>query len=179
MPIQIALLRGINVGGRNMLSMSGLRDFFSALGFADTKTLLQSGNIVFQCKSAGSALESRLESETNKRFGISVDYVIRSATELQKTITRNPFPTEAANDPSHLLVMMLKKAAKARDVESLQAAIKGPEVLRADGKQLYLYYPEGIGRSKLTNTMIERIVGVRGTARNWNTLLKLASLACG
>ena len=78
--------------------------------------------------------------------------------------------------PSHLLALFLKKAPEAKDVQALQAAIRGPEKVRAHGKQLYVVYPEGVGKSKLTNTLIERKLGTRGTGRNWNTVLKLAAL---
>jgi uncharacterized protein (DUF1697 family) len=177
MPIHIALLRAINVGGRNLVAMSDLVDMLAALEFTGARSLLQSGNLVFQSRRpTGAALQRLLESETEKRFGVAVDYVVRTAAEWEAIVARNPFAKEAVADPSHLLVMCLKKAPEAKDVKVLQDAIKGPEILRSDGKQLYLVYPEGIGRSKLTNTLIERKLGTRGTARNWNTVLKLAAL---
>jgi uncharacterized protein (DUF1697 family) len=176
MPMHIALLRGINVGGRNMIAMSDLRNFLGALGFVGAKSLLQSGNLVFESKRTGAALERLLEAETKKRLDVSVDYFVRSAAEWEIIISRNPFPGEALLDPSHLLVMLLKNEPEAADAEALQAALKGPETVRADGKQLYMVYPEGIARSKLTNTLIEKKLKSRGTARNWNTVLKLAAL---
>ncbi|HEV3204383.1 MAG TPA: DUF1697 domain-containing protein, partial [Gemmataceae bacterium] len=91
-------------------------------------------------------------------------------------VARNPFPNEATSDPSHLVVTLLKTTPQTKDLKALQAAIRGPEVIRAKGKQLYAVYPAGIGRSKLTNTLIEQKLGSRGTGRNWNTVLKLAAL---
>ena len=107
---------------------------------------------------------------------MSIDYFVRGQAEWKKIVARNPFPKEAKNDPGHLVVMFLKKAAPAKLVDALQAEVNGPEVIRSDGKQLYVVYPAGIGRSKLSGTLIERRLGIRGTARNWNTILKLATL---
>jgi hypothetical protein len=117
-----------------------------------------------------------LEGETQKRLGATADYVVRSAEEWESIVARNPFPKAAKDDPSHLVVMCLKGAAQAKDVKALQAAIKGPELVRGDGMQLYITYPASIGTSKLTNVVIERTIGMRGTARNWNTVLKVAEL---
>ncbi len=178
MSIHVALLRGINVGGRNMVAMSHLRDLLAVLGFAGAKSLLQSGNLVFKSDQlTGAALERLLEVETSKRLSVSADYVVRSTAEWEKVVARNPFPKQAKNDPSHLLVMFLKTAPTAKSVASLQAASKGPEMIRCDGKQLYVAYTAGIGRSKLTGALIEQKLGSRGTGRNWNTVLKLAALA--
>jgi len=178
MSIYIALLRGINVGGRNLVGMSDLRDMFEALALADARSLLQSGNFVFRSdRRASPVLERLLEVETKKRFGIAIDYFVRTPNEWQTIVARNPFPEEAMRDPSHLVLMCLKSAAQGADLKALQAAIKGPEVVRADGKQLYIVYPAGIGTSKLTNALVERILDTRGTGRNWNTVLKLAALS--
>jgi uncharacterized protein (DUF1697 family) len=178
MPNCVALLRGINVGGRNLVAMSDLRDLLGTLGFTNVRSVLQSGNLVFQCdRRASGTIERLLEIESEKRLGISVDYHVRTADEWQTVIVSNPFPDEAQRDPAHLVVLFLKEAPKVNNVEALQSAIRGPEIVRADGKQLYIVYPMGIGTSKLTNTLIDKKLGLRGTARNWNTVLKLASLA--
>jgi uncharacterized protein (DUF1697 family) len=177
MPVCVALLRGINVGGRNMIAMSDLREFVVDLGFGGVKSLLQSGNLVFQSEQrTTAALERLLETETQKWFKLSVDYVVRTAKEWETIVADNPFVDEAASDPSHLVVMCLKQAAEQMDVKALQAAIKGPETVRSIGKQLYAVYPAGIGTSKLTNAVIEQKLGSRCTGRNWNTVLKIAAL---
>ena len=178
MAIQIALIRGINVGGHQAVAMSDLRDLLTQLGFESARSLLQSGNLVFRCdaRTAGE-LERMLEMEAETRLGIHADFLIRSAKEWREVVARNPFRKEAERDPSHLVVMFLKSAANAKDVKVVQAAIAGPEIVRADGKHLYIVYPDGIGRSRLTNALIEKKLGIRGTARNWNTVLKIAALA--
>jgi uncharacterized protein (DUF1697 family) len=176
MSMHVALLRGINVGGRATVTMSDLRKLFEDLGFAGAKSLLQSGNIVFDSdRHSGAALEQLLEAETAKRLKMSVDYLVRSTAEWKKIVARNPFPREAKVDPSHLVVMFMKTAPREKDVNALRAAIEGPESIRCDGKQLYVVYAAGIGRSKLTGTLIEQKLKSPGTARNWNTVVKLAA----
>jgi uncharacterized protein (DUF1697 family) len=177
MSIHIALLRGINVGGRKQVAMSDLRELLGALGFAGAQSLLQSGNLVFESdRRTGAHLELLLEVETAKRLSVNVDYLVRSATEMKTIVASNPFPKEAKLDPSHLVVMFLKAAPDAKDVDALRATIEGPETILSVGNHLYVVYPAGIGTSKLTGTRIEKKLGIRGTARNWNTVLKLASM---
>jgi uncharacterized protein (DUF1697 family) len=172
----IALLRGINVGGRGIIPMAELRAMIEGLGFANVRTLLQSGNVVFEGAGKADALERRLESESEKRFGNHVDYLTRSPAEWRAAIEANPFPTAAKSDPAHVVVMFLKATPEANAVKALQGLIKGREQVRAGARHLYITYPDGIGTSKFTGAMIERALATRGTARNWNTVLKLAAL---
>jgi uncharacterized protein (DUF1697 family) len=177
MPTYVGLVRAINVGGRNIIAMSDLRALCEDLELTGAQTLLQSGNLIFQsAKRSEIALEHLLEAETAERLGVSADFMVRSAADLDKIITRNPFPKEAKNDPSHLVVMFLKGTPTEKNVEDLRLAIRGPEVVRAYDRQLYVTYPAGIGRSKLTNSLIEKKLATRGTGRNWNTILKLTAL---
>jgi uncharacterized protein (DUF1697 family) len=178
MPIQIALLRAINVGGRAPVAMADLRHLLTQLGLLEPQSLLQSGNLVFRSgPGTGADLERLLEAEAEKRLRLRTDFFVRTATQWKAVIASNRFRREAERDPSHLLVMFLKDVPDAGSVEALQAAITGREVVRAEGRQLYIVYPDGIGRSRLTGTLIEKKLGGRGTARNWNTVLKLAALA--
>jgi uncharacterized protein (DUF1697 family) len=175
--VHVALLRAINVGGRSSLAMADLRAVAEGLDFTNVKTLLQSGNLVFESKGKkAAALESALEAALKKR-GMETDFMIRRADELAAVIAANPFPKEAKSDPGHLVVMFLKDAPGAKAIVALQAAVKGREVIRHQGRELYIVYPDGIGRSKLTNAFIESRLGTRGTGRNWNTVTKLAALA--
>jgi uncharacterized protein (DUF1697 family) len=177
MTIHIALLRAINVGGRNLVAMADLRQLFTDLGFGEARTLLQSGNVVFESpQKADAELERQLEKEIGERLGVAADFIVRSANEWKKIVARNPFPKQAKEDPGHLLVSFLKSAPSTQTVRALQSAIKGPEIVRGDGKQLYIVYPDGVGRSKLAATLVERKLETRGTARNWNTVLKLAAM---
>jgi uncharacterized protein (DUF1697 family) len=171
----VALLRAVNVGGRNPVAMSDLRALAVQLGLGAPRTLLQSGNLVFTSAARHSAdLEPLLESETSARLGLETNFMVRSAADWQAILERNPFTGEAQDDPGHLLVMAFKQAPKAADVRALRAAIAGRERVEAVGAQAYLVYPDGIGRSRLTTALIERTLGTKGTARNWNTVVKLA-----
>src|SRR5881628_15465 len=177
MTIHIALLRGINVGGHKMVAMSDLRDLLTQLGFMDARSLLQSGNLIFRSDArVGVNLERLLEAEAEKRLDLRTDFVVRTAEEWKAIVARNPFRDEAERDPAHLLVMFLKDAPDVKNVEALQAAITGPEIVRAHGRQAYIVYPSGIGRSRLTSALIEKKLATRGTGRNWNTVLKLGAL---
>jgi uncharacterized protein (DUF1697 family) len=177
MTTQIALLRAVNVGGRTKVAMADLRQVLDDLGMKNPRTLLQTGNLMFQSPSAlDSQLEELLEVETERRLGLRTDFLVRGAKEWSSVIDRNPFPKEAEADPSHLLVVFLKSAPRAESVRALDSAPE-PERVSAWGRHLFATYPEGIGRSPLTMSLIERRVGCRGTARNWNTVLKLAALA--
>lgn len=177
MALQIALLRGINVGGRKVVAMNELCAMVESLGIAAVRSVLQSGNLVFEGgrRTAG-AIERMLEAETAKRLKIEVSYFVRGAEEMRRVVAGNPFEKEAARDPSHLVVVFLKEAVEAKAVKGLQPAIVGTEEVRAAGRELYAWYPAGIGTSKLTNAVIERKLGVRGTARNWNTVKKLVGM---
>jgi len=177
MTISIALLRAVNLPSHGKVAMADLRDLASHLGLADARTLLQSGNLVFSDARKSGDLERLLEAEAEKRLGLRTDFFVRTAAEWKALIAHNPFPEEAKRDPGHLVVMCLKDAPDAKDVEALQAAIKDREIVRAVGRQAYLVYPDGIGRSRLTIALIEKKLGTRGTGRNWNTVLKLAALA--
>ena len=162
--------------------MSDLRDLVTELGFTDARTLLQSGNLVFRGDGrSGAALERLLETEAAKRLGFQADFLVRSADGLKDVVARNPFPKEAERDPSHLVVMFLKSAVNPKSVNAAQAAIAGRETILGNGRQVYVVYPDGIGRSRVSNVFLEGKLGIRGTARNWNTVLKLAALAdeCG
>jgi thiosulfate dehydrogenase len=103
---------------------------------------------------------------------------VRTPKDWKELVAGNPFPAEAKDDPSHLVVVFLKKAPAAGDVKALQEAIKGREVVRAKGRHAYAVYPDGIGRSKLTMALIEKKLGAAGTARNWNTIMKIGAMLC-
>jgi uncharacterized protein (DUF1697 family) len=156
--------------------MAALRALASDLDLGNPRTLLQSGNLVFDARGRPGDLERRLEREAAARLGLHTEFLVRSAKAWGLVVSGNPFPGMAANDPGHLLVMFLKGAASAGAVEALRAGITGRETMALDGRELYICYPDGVGRSRMTGTLIERALGTRGTARNWNTVLKVAAL---
>jgi len=178
MKTYVALLRGINVGGHKKVAMADLRDLLTRLGLADARSLLQSGNLVFRGDGRSPAqVERLLESEARRRLGLETVFFVRTAEEWNAVLESNPLRKEAERDPARLLVVFLKDAPGAAHVKALAEAIAGPEVVRARGRHAYIFYPAGIGRSRLTHALIEKRLGTHGTGRNWNTVLKLAALA--
>jgi uncharacterized protein (DUF1697 family) len=171
-PRYVALLRAVNVGGVKV-AMSDLKALCEGLGFTEVSTLLNSGNVIFTSSKSSAALETLLEKEMTKRFARGTDFLVRNAKEWAALIAANPFPEMAKRDPGHLVAMPLKDAPGKAAMAKLDAAIKGRETAKAVGKTLYLTYPDGIGVSKLTIGVIEKALGTRGTARNWNTVLKV------
>lgn len=175
----VALLRAVNVGGR-ILRMADLKEVLTALHLDDPRTLLQSGNAVFGVRGSAAntalaALETRIEKALEVKTGIQSDTFVRTVAEWDAVIAGNPFE-EASSAPARTVVMTLRDAPGPSAMAALTAAIKGRERVHLDGRALYAVYPDGIGTSKLTNVVIERALGTRGTARNWNTVLKLQAL---
>lgn len=172
MATYIALLRGINVGGNRKIAMSDVRAIAARLGFEDPETLLNSGNLVMRgAKQATASVEKKLRAE------LDCEVIVRTAEEWKTVVANNPFTKEAKSDPGHLLVMCLREAPDAAAIDTLRAAIVGREVVDVRGREGYLYYPDGVGTSKLTHAVIEKKLGTQGTARNWNTALKLLQLS--
>jgi uncharacterized protein (DUF1697 family) len=175
----IALLRGVNLGNRR-LSMTDLRAFAEEVGFERPRTLLQSGNLVFASPSAAKAagLERRLEAAAADRLGFPVEFHLRTPVEWRAMIAANPFPDAARDGPGRFVLLALKDAPGKAAVAALKAAHRGPEMFEARGRHVYVVYPEGQARSRLTPALLDRHLG-RGTGRNWNTVLKLAAMVEG
>ena len=177
MTTHIALLRGVNLAGKKMVAMAELRAWLGELGFQDVQTLLQSGNVVFRGgRRSGASLEAYLEAEAEKALDLATSFMVRTAEEWAGVIARNPFPDVAKKTPAQLLVSVLKGAPDAAAIARLAAAVPGRERATVVGRELYLVYPDGVGASKLTAAIMDRALGVRGTARNWNTVLKLGAV---
>jgi uncharacterized protein (DUF1697 family) len=175
-----ALLRAVNVAGYQKVSMAALRTCCEGAGFTDVRTLLQSGNVVFESPAKKSeALESLLEKAVTRQFGFTTEFFVRTGKDLARILAENPFPKMAKEDPGHLLVLFLKDAVRAATVADLQKAIRDREQVRGEGREVYIAYPDGVGRSRLTMPMIEKKLGTRGTGRNWNTVGKLAAMTEG
>ena len=175
MPTHIALLRAVNVGGTGKLPMADLRTLAAELGFRNPRTLLASGNLVFEAPAApapGPVLQSALETSQ----GVKSDVILRSPEAWAAMIAANPFPELAEDRPNALLAMPLGATPAPGAIEALEAAIPGRESVALVGDDLFVAYRDGMGTSKLANALIERKLGVRGTGRNWNTVLKLAAM---
>lgn len=160
-----------------MVKMAELRGMLSSIGLEHPETLLQSGNVVFHCEHHSCAeLQELLQSEASKKLSLNVSILVRTAEEWAEVIKDNPFTEGAKNDPSHLLVHFLGSVPLAYDVDRVQAAIKGPERIHAGHRHLYVLYPDGIGTSTIGRTPGWNRLTSEGTARNWNTILKLEAM---
>jgi len=177
MPAFIALLRAVNVTGYGKLKMTDLRDMVAGMGLADPKTLLASGNLVFRSRSSDTtALERKLAGEARRQLGLDTTFFVRTIPEWTAMISHNPFPAEAKRQPASFQAFALSRAPDAAAVRALETASKGPERLAVAGQHLYVFYPEGIGRSRLAHSLIEGKLDARATGRNWNTVFKLLEL---
>jgi uncharacterized protein (DUF1697 family) len=172
----VALLRAVNLGPHKKVAMADLKAMFVALGFEDAKTLLISGNVVFEAgRKTPAALEKLLEAEAAKRLKLNTEFFVRSAAQWEEMLAANPFKAMAKDDPSHLVVFALKDAPNAAAVKQLNDA-DGPEEVKAVGHTLYISYPNNIGDSKLNANAGWKKLGTPCTGRNWNTAQKIAAL---
>jgi uncharacterized protein (DUF1697 family) len=178
--LAVALLRAVNLASHNRVTMADLCAMLGDLKLTGARSLLQSGNVVFEAGSAApQVLERKLEAEAGRRLGLATDFFVRSAKEWSAVLAANPFPAEAKRDPGHLLVFALKDAPGRAQARALDEAITGREIARVVGRQAYIVYPDGVGRSRLTIALIERKLGTRATGRNWNTATKLGAMLAG
>ena len=174
----ISLLRGVNVGGRNSIKMETLRTLYESLGLQDPQTYVQSGNVVFRTSARDVApIARKIEARIEQTFGFRPSVIVRTSSELRDVIRRNPFVTRRGIEPAKLLVTFLAAAPSAEAREKMLGIQAAPEELRIDAREVYAYYPNGIGRAKLSAALIERILKTPGTGRNWNTVTKLLALA--
>jgi uncharacterized protein (DUF1697 family) len=169
-------LRAVNLPGGSLL-MADFRRALAAAGFDGAKTVAAAGNAVITAPKADAALERAIEAAMQATLGATSEVFCRSGRELAAIASANPFDAFARDDPGHLMVVFLRRSPSAGDVAALQARIKGREQVAAGPGCLFATYPDGAGRSKLTAAMIERALTDRGTARNWNTLTRMAELA--
>jgi len=178
MPTYICMLRGINVGGHNQVPMTQLRAMFEALGCKQVATYIQSGNVVFDAaKGSPEQFSQKIEKKILVHFGFPVSVITRTPDELQESIMGNPFLKECKAEPAKVHVAFLSQAPAAEAVKKLHALATVSEQVRCAGREVYLYYREGMGRAKLTGSVVEKVLGVRATARNWNTVTKLYEMA--
>ncbi|WP_339873336.1 DUF1697 domain-containing protein [uncultured Brevundimonas sp.] len=171
---RVCLLRGVNVGGVKVL-MTELKAVADALGLANPRTLLASGNLVVDSAADPAGLEARLEAGIAARFGRPIEVMVRTPDQWTALIAANPFPAQAAVDGSRLLVMIMKAGVADGTVATLQGLATGDERVAAVGGTLYLWCADGIGHSRMAARAVPRLTGT-GTGRNWNTVLKLATM---
>ena len=176
------MLRGVNVLGRKSIKMERLRASFEALGFRGVKTYVQSGNVVFATATNSSAsLSNKIKKTILSDFGFSVSVVLKTPKDLESIIQRNPFAKRKTIDPSKLHVTFLADPPATTALRSLQKSLQAmspePDEFSIGTREIYLYCPDGYGRTKLSNGAFERILSVAATTRNWRTVNKLSELA--
>ena len=176
MKTYIALLRGINVGGKNILPMKELVALLEGLGLENVATYLNSGNVVFQSKVADTnKLAGDIRAAIGDRYGFAPQLLIRSGRDLQQAMAANPFP-EAESQPKTLHLFFLESPPAEPDLAGLEAIKADTERFKLLDAAFYLHAPDGIGRSKLA-ARAEKLLGVPATARNWRTVSKVMVMA--
>jgi uncharacterized protein (DUF1697 family) len=169
------LLRGINLAGHRRIAMADLRALLTGLGYRDVRTHLQSGNAVVTASIKAEALARRVEAQITSELGMDVDVVVRTHRELTSVVKRNPYKP-GPQDPAKFLVAFLAETPTAARVRDLDPAAFAPDKFWVDGRELYLWCPNGVGMSRLPKDFFAKRLGVSATARNWNTVSKLVEL---
>jgi len=177
MAVVISLLRGVNVGGANIVKMDQLRVLYDSLGLLDTRTHLQSGNAVFRTGRGGLAqLAKNIENGIERSFGFHSDVILRTPAELREVVARNPFAGRMDIHPGRLLVTFFSRAPGREHCDRLLELDFAPEELHLSEREIYIYYPHGMARPKVPPARIEKILNISGTGRNWNTVIRLLEI---
>ena len=173
---QIVLLRGINLGARNRVAMGALRELLTGAGLDDVRTYLQSGNVVLSSALAPSKLASVCERHISEQLGLDIAVVVRTRAQLAEVVKRDPLG-KYADDPKLYQVSFCSSKPRRESVSKLTEWAAGDERLVAHGREIYAWFPNGIGRSRLAAQLSRQSLGVTATARNWKTVCKLLELA--
>jgi uncharacterized protein (DUF1697 family) len=178
MAVMISMLRGVNIGGHHKIKMEELKALYQSLKLRDVETHIQSGNVIFRtAESDGVRLGRRIEDAIEKKYGFRPSVILRSPAEFRTVIARNPFANRKEMEPSKLAVIFLE-SDPGKEIRKKVLAVKAdPEELRMEGRELYIYFPNGMARPKLSIPTLERILKTRSTGRNWNSVRKLLEMA--
>lgn len=178
MTVVISMLRGVNVGGHNKIKMDALGELYQSLKLRDAQTYVQSGNVIFRAAERDLArLTKRIEGGIEGKFAFRPDVILRTATELRNVIAKNPFAKRHGIESNKLLVIFLVSDPGAETREKILQIKCDPEELRIEGRELYVYFPNGMGRSKLSLAALEKTLKTPGTGRNWTSVTKMMEMA--
>jgi uncharacterized protein (DUF1697 family) len=178
MVVMISMLRGVNVGGHNKIKIDALLSLYLSLGLRDPRAYVQSGNVVFKTRDRGIAkLAKQIEESIERGFGFRPAVILRTPAELREVIARNPFAGRTGIDHSKLLVSFLARDPGPECRKKVLMIKTAPEELFMDGRELYVYFPNGMGRPKMSWAAVERAHKTPSTGRNWNTVTKLLEIA--
>lgn len=173
--LHVALLRGINVSGKNKIPMAALRELASDLGLGGPETYIQSGNLVFETTDDARPLEASLEAAIQQRFGLSIPVIVRPGRRLVELAAGSPFSAAEAERPN-LLHFAASKLPPRPDADTDLQKYLAAERIQLVDDGLWIDYAGGVGRSKLSPAVLDRCVGSPVTARNWRTVLQLAAM---
>ena len=177
MAVIISMLRGVNVGGHNKIKMEALRALYESMKLRDAQTYVQSGNVIFRTDERDiPRLAKRIEDGIERNFGFRPNVILRTAAEMREVVARNPFAKRRGIEPSKLLVSFLASDPGEEAREKVRQMKCDPEELRIEGRELYIYFPNGIGRSKLSLARLEKTLKTPGTGRNWNSVTKMLEM---
>jgi uncharacterized protein (DUF1697 family) len=178
MSVIISMLRGVNVGGHNKIKMDQLRAVYESLGFRDAQTYIQSGNVVSRADKRDLATAcTRIEKGIERSFGFRPSVIVRTVPELREVIVRNPYAKRSGIDASKLLVAFLASSPAADALDKVLKIKCEPQELRVSGRELFIYFPDGMARPTLPLATVERTLKISFTGRNWNTVRKLLEMA--
>lgn len=178
MPVLISMLRGVNLGPHNRIKMDALRALYASLKLEDPRTYVQSGNVIFRTKEKNSALlAKKIQAAIQKKFGCSPEVILRTTDELRKAIAASPFADRPNLEPGKILVSFLDAEPPREATGAFDKFKHYPEEVHLKGRELYIYFPNGAGRSKLPWSSIEKLLRVTGTARNWNSVTNMLKMA--
>jgi uncharacterized protein (DUF1697 family) len=172
----IALLRGINVTGRNKVPMSDLRTLCSKAGMTEVETYIQSGNLVVTASGSPGEVEEQLEKLIEKKFKLTIPVIVRRASDWPAYIKGNPFPEASAAAPNAVMIALSKKKPNAAALAGLRERAAAGERLELAGDALWIHFTDGVAKSKLAPGLFDRLVGSPVTTRNWRTVLKLGEM---
>jgi uncharacterized protein (DUF1697 family) len=178
MPVIISMLRAVNVGGHNQIRMDALRTLYESLGFEDVQTYVQSGNVIFRARQKNlPALATKIQDAIEQAVGFRPAVLVRTTDEIRRAVVGNPFASRRNIEPGKLLMTFLAAEPGPESQLVLDGLKKHPEELHLKGRELYIYFPNGAGKSKLPWSSVEKLLKVQGTARNWTSVTKMLEIA--
>ncbi len=175
----VALLRGVNVGGKNKVPMAQLCSVCADCGCADVRSYIQSGNLVFRSSATSATLEGELERAIKRCFGIWIVVIVRTSAQWSRYLKENPFPEASRKEPNRVMLVLAKVKPAANAAGALRQRAEGGERVAEAGDALWIHFPAGLGKSKLAPGALDRFVGSPVTMRNWRTVVTLGDLAAG
>lgn len=174
----ITMLRGVNMTGHNVIKMTRLAGLFRQMGYADAETYIQSGNIVFTCHNKNvEDVSSEIRHGILSEFNLNISVITRTSAEMKKIVSANPFLEEPGFDPSKMAVLFLESMPSDEQIMKVAGIDYPPDRFQINCSEIYIYCPNGFGKTKLYTNFFESKMKVTGTARNWRTVNRLLEMA--